>query len=277
MNMKELEKAKDFFDKKGFIVDETMLKATLSAIKHGKSIFAVGPTGSGKTHFYQLLAEHLKGAYHYQSLNGSVTIHDLTQERILGKDGKFEERDMVLANWLRDAKKGVSFLQLDEVNAAKPETLLALHPIMDIKGELELPYTQEVLKVTNNAIIVMSCNEGDEYHGINAMNMAFLNRMGIKVHFDYIQGEVLAEMLSERYSVDIEQTRQVVSTWESYMASRDPEEPVVSIRVLENWVELSKDLGLKTAGIHTFGGLISTSSENLIEIAEGTFFVNLKD
>jgi len=276
MNEK-FKKAKEFFKKKGFIVSDSKLKQTLAAVELGKSILAVGPTGSGKTHFFQLLSEFLGGAYHYQSLNGSVTIHDLTQERILGKKGTFEERDMVLAKWLRDSKKGVSFLQLDEVNAAKPETLLALHPVMDIKGELELPYTQEVLKVNKNAIIVMSCNEGDEYHGINAMNWAFINRIVIKLHFDYLQGKELAQMLSQRYDVPVEKTMQVVNTWEKYMESRDPESIIISTRKLENWVELSKLIGLKEAGVATFANVIATNSDEATEIIEGTFFVHLKE
>jgi midasin (ATPase involved in ribosome maturation) len=207
---------------------------------------------------------------------GSVTIHDLTQERILDKDGSFIEKDMILATWLRNAQKSMSILQLDEVNAAKPETLLALHPIMDIKGELRLPYTAETLPVNKNAVLVMSCNEGDEYAGINALNMAFQNRY-IKVHFSYIQGKQLAEMLHKKTSLSLDKTSMIANAWEKYMSSRQPEQPVVSIRVLERWCEMSKFLGLKQAGIYSFGTLIAENEEQLHEVIQGDFFVNLPE
>jgi len=272
--IEQFEDAKSFFKQKNFIIDDEKLKAILVSVKLGLPILAVGPTGSGKTLFFSLLAEYLKGQFDYCSLNGSVTIHDLTQERILGKNGAFEEKDMILAKWLRNAQKGLSILQLDEVNAAKPETLLALHPIMDIKGQLNLPYSNEVLKVNKNAVLVMSANEGDEYSGINAMNMAFQNRY-IKIHFPYVQGEQLATLLTNKTSVPMEQTKAIVETWTKYMSSRDPEQPVISIRMLEYWCEMSKDLGLKGAGRFTFAGLIAKDEDELNEILEGDFFVNL--
>jgi len=275
MDELDFEKAKEFFSSNGFHIEDKKLKAILCAIKLNYPILAVGPTGSGKTHFFMLLAEYFKGAsYEYASLNGSVTIHDLTQERIIGKNGTFEEKDMVLARWLRNAADKVSILQLDEVNAAKPETLLALHPIMDLKGELNLPYSNETLKVDGNAVLVMSCNEGDEYSGINAMNMAFQNRY-VKVHFGYLQGEKLAQHLTDKTKVPKEKTLAVVETWEKYMNSREPEQPIVSIRVLERWCEMSHYLGLKLAGEFTFAGLIARDEDELLSVIEGDFFVNL--
>ena len=272
-----LEKAKQFFEDENFIIEEDKLKAILTAIDERKNIFAVGPTGSGKTDFFMKLSKFLGGEYFYQSLNGSVTIHDLTQERILAENGAFIANDMILANWLRASEKGISLLQLDEVNAAKAETLLALHPVMDIKGELDLVYTDEKLKVNDNCVLVMACNEGDEYYGTNEMNVAFINRTGIKVHFNYLQGEALIDMLVEKTGVNGEQVGQVVNTWEKYMSSRDPEQPVISIRVLENWLMMSKTLGLKMAGKFTFAGIIATNEDELNEILEGSFFVHLTD
>jgi midasin (ATPase involved in ribosome maturation) len=269
----KFEEAKAYFDEQNFVIKDKKLKAILASIQLGLPILAVGPTGSGKTHFFSLLAKFVGGTYDYASLNGSVTIHDLTQERIIGDNG-FEEKDMILAHWLRHSQKGLSILQLDEVNAAKPETLLALHPIMDIKGELKLPYTEEVLPVSKNSVLIMSCNEGDEYSGINAMNMAFQNRY-IKIHFPYLQGSELANILTKKTKVPIEQTTQIVETWSKYMSSRDVEQPVISIRMLEYWCELSHLLGLREAGEVTFAGLIAKDEDELNEILEGDFFVNL--
>jgi nitric oxide reductase NorQ protein len=269
----KFEEAKAYFEEQNFVIEDKKLKAILASIQLGLPILAVGPTGSGKTHFFSLLSKFVGGTYDYTSLNGSVTIHDLTQERVIGDNG-FEERDMILAHWLRHSQVGLSILQLDEVNAAKPETLLALHPIMDIKGELKLPYTEEILPVTKNSVLVMSCNEGDEYSGINAMNMAFQNRY-VKIHFPYLQGEKLAKVLTKKTKVPIEQTTQIVETWSKYMSSRDIEQPVISIRMLEYWCELSHLLGLREAGEVTFAGLIAKDEDELNEILEGDFFVNL--
>lgn len=265
--------AKAYFKENHFVIDDKKLKAILASVQLGLPILAVGPTGSGKTLFFSMLAKFLGGTYDYTSLNGSVTIHDLTQERIIGEGG-FEEKDMILAHWLRHAQAGLSFLQLDEVNAAKPETLLALHPIMDIKGELRLPYTEEILKVNKNAVLVMSCNEGDEYSGINGMNMAFQNRY-IKIHFPYLQGKELAQLLTNKTKVPIDKTLMVVETWTKYMSSRDSEQPVISIRMLENWCNLSHLLGLRDAGEVTFAGLIAKDEDEVNMILEGDFFVNL--
>ena len=213
---KTFKKCYDFLKKNGFVIKPRKLRGILAARYGGKPLLLVGATGSGKTHLLTLLSEFWGGTYDYQSLNGSVTIHDLTQERVLGKNGTFEEQDMCLAKWLRNAQKNVSVMHFDEVNAAKAETLLALHPIMDIKGELVLPFSDEVLKVNDNAVLVMSCNEGDEYAGINAMNAAFQNRY-IKIHLPYIQGEELAQMLAEKTGITYEDGMTIATCWEKYM------------------------------------------------------------
>lgn len=271
------EKAKKWFADMKFYIEDDTLKTVLAAVANGIPVLATGPTGSGKTEFFELLAKFFDGEYNYQSLNGSVTIHDLTQERIIAKDGSFVERDMVLAKWLRKAEQKLSILQLDEINAAKPETLLSLHPIIDIKRQLDLPYSQETLKVDKKkAILVMSCNVGDEYSGINAMNMAFQNRY-IKVFFPYLQGEKLAKMLSEKTGVEVEQTRKVAACWEKYMLSKDIDKPVVGTRILLYWLEMSKLLGMKLAGKYTFGSLVAEDEEELNEIVEGDLFVAFGD
>lgn len=271
---KHFNDAKKFFKANGFVIDDRKLRGILATIEERIPVLAVGPTGSGKTLFFELLAKFLKGEYRYQSLNGSITIHDLTQERILGKNGQFEERDMILAEWLRASQKETSILQLDEVNAAKSETLLALHAVMDLKGQLYLPYTKEILKVSERTILVMSCNEGDEYSGINALNMAFKNRY-VTFHFPYIQGTVLAELLTTVTSVPQTETTKIVQLWEKYMSSKDPEQPVVGIRMLMYWCRLTKYLGIRDAGIYTFAGLVAKDEDELVEIVEGDMFVNL--
>jgi len=272
---KQFEEAKKFFAKEKFIVSDDDLRAVLAAKEEGIPVLAVGPTGSGKTEFFSIYSKFLKGNYHYQSLNGSLTVDDLTQELRLEKDGTFAERDMVIAEWLRDSQNKVSVLQLDEVNAAKPETLLSIHSIMDLKKLIQLKYSREVLKVNSNSVLVMSCNEGDEYAGINAMNMAFQNRY-IKIHFKYLVGDELANLLTTKTQVPLEQTSKIVETWSKYMSSRQPEEPVVSIRMLEYWCNLSKYLGLKQAGKYTFANLIAETEDNVDEILEGDFFINLE-
>jgi len=272
------EKFMEHLEKEGFIGDEKEIAGIIASINLGYSLLASGPTGSGKTHFFELLANYLGGHYEYASLNGSVTIHDLTQERILGKKGTFEEQDMVLARWLRAGqdRETVSILQLDEVNAAKPETLMALHPIMDIKGELNLPYSEEVLKVTPNCVLVMTCNEGDEYQGINALNAAFINRF-VKVHFKFLSEQKMAQLLTDRTKVPIQKTKAVVNTWVKYMSSKEPEQPVVSTRILERWCAMSHELGLREAGRIVFANLVATSADEVTEIVEGDLFIQLGD
>jgi len=270
------QQAKNFLDQKNFIISEKNLKSIIAAKLKGYPLLLVGPTGCGKTLLLTHLAEFFKGDYFYASLNGSVTIHDLTQERVLDKNGAFIEKDMVLAKWLRAAAKNLSILHLDEINAARPETLLALHPIMDLKGELNLPYSDEILKVTNNALLVMSANEGDEYMGINGMNAAFQNRY-LKIHLPYIQGKQLTELLTKKTGVPEEQTAKIVKVWTRYMESKQPEQPPVSIRILERWCELSKMLGLRSAGIVTFASLIAQTEDDLAEIIEGDMFINLPE
>jgi midasin (ATPase involved in ribosome maturation) len=205
-----------------------------------------------------------------------MTIQDLTQERDLAEDGRFVPKDLQLAKWLRAAQKGVSVLQLDEVNAARARTLLALHPIMDIKGELHLPYSDEVLPVTDNAVLVMSANEGDEYQGTNDMNDAFINRY-VKVYFNYLTGKKLSKLLSDRSGLPMDATDKVVNVWEKYMSSKSATSPVVSIRALERWCEQATLIGLRDAGIACFASLIAENADQLIEIVEGQFFVNLPE
>src|SRR5699024_1754672 len=130
----------------------------ITALGMGKNVLLKGPTGSGKTKLGETLS------YLFQqplfSVNCSV---DLDAESLLGfktlayRDGK-QEIDFVPGP-VTDAMHHGTFLYIDEINMAKPETLPLINGVLDYRRRINNPFTNIIIKAQKGFNVIVTIND----------------------------------------------------------------------------------------------------------------------
>src|SRR5690625_5138716 len=157
----------------------------------GKNLLLKGPTGSGKTK----LAQTLAGLFHQKmySINCSV---DLDAESLMGfKTLDYEEDKQVISFVPGPVTKAMTegtFLYIDEVNMAKPETLPLINGVLDYRRRITNPFTNKVIQAKETFNVIAAINEG--YIGTVPLNEALKNRFAV-IDVPYIQGEQLKQLI----------------------------------------------------------------------------------
>ncbi|MUV36725.1 uncharacterized protein JNUCC1_00529 [Lentibacillus sp. JNUCC-1] len=170
---------------------ENMLTDAIIALSMGKNILLKGPTGSGKTRFADTLS-HLFNQPMF-SINASV---DLDAESLLGFKTLAYEGDKQVIEFVpgpvTNAMKHGTFLYIDEVNMARPETLPLINGVLDYRRTITNPFTQEIITAENGFGVIAAINEG--YVGTVPLNEALKNRF-IVIDIPYLQGEDLKQLI----------------------------------------------------------------------------------
>lgn len=171
--------------------NEALLIDAITALTMGKNVLLKGPTGSGKTKFGETLSYLFNQPMF--SVNCSV---DLDVESLLGfktltyKNDK-QEIDFVPGP-VTEAMEDGTFLYIDEINMAMPETLSLINGVLDYRRKVTNPFTNEILIAKEGFNVIAAINEG--YIGTVQLNEALKNRF-IIIDVPYIQGEQLKELI----------------------------------------------------------------------------------
>ncbi|MFD2208558.1 AAA family ATPase [Virgibacillus halophilus] len=173
---------------------EDLIIDAVSALALGKNVLLKGPTGSGKTKF----AETLSNLFHQPmySVNCSV---DLDAEALMGfKTLAYRDDEQVIdfvPGPVTNAMKHGTFLYIDEINMAKPETLPLINGVLDYRRTVTNPFTNDIITANGNFNVIAAINEG--YIGTVPLNEALKNRF-IIIDVPYIQGEQLKQLISDQ-------------------------------------------------------------------------------
>lgn len=169
-----------------------LLVDAIVALSMGKNVLLKGPTGAGKTKFAETLSNLFQQPMF--SVNCSV---DLDAESLLGfKTLSYEEGKQVIdfvPGPVTNAMKEGSFLYIDEVNMAKPETLPLINGVLDYRRTITNPFTNEIVTAKDGFGVIAAINEG--YIGTVPLNEALKNRF-IVIEVPYIEGEQLKQLIT---------------------------------------------------------------------------------
>lgn len=164
-------------------------KRILSLAKARKNILLYGPTGSGKTHICQQVAEALDLPFAFVSCTSGMSEGVLSGRLLpLGDHGKFE---YAISEFVNVYENGGVFL-LDEVDAADPNVLLIINAALangriSIPGRTDKPYAERHPDfVCIAAANTIGAGADRQYSGRNKLDASTLDRFMIgKIFIDY--------------------------------------------------------------------------------------------
>ncbi|WP_068674840.1 AAA family ATPase [Oceanobacillus sp. Castelsardo] len=179
-----------------------LLVDAITALSMGKNILLKGPTGAGKTKF----AETLSNLYNQPMFSVNCSV-DLDSESLLGfKTLSYEEEKQVIEfipGPVINAMKNGTFLYIDEINMAKPETLPLINGVLDYRRTITNPFTNEMVTAKDGFGVIAAINEG--YIGTVPLNEALKNRF-IVIEVPYIEGEQLKQLIQTNTKLNDDKT-----------------------------------------------------------------------
>lgn len=181
-----------------FPPEQNLLNDAITALSMGKNVLLKGPTGSGKTRF----AETLSNLFNQPMFNVNCSV-DLDAESLMGFKTLDYEGDKQVIDFIpgpvTNAMKNGTFLYIDEINMAKPETLPLINGVLDYRRRITNPFTEEIITAKEGFGVVAAINEG--YVGTVPLNEALKNRF-IVIDIPYLQGEQLKKLIEETSRLD---------------------------------------------------------------------------
>lgn len=147
-----------------------------------------GPTGTGKTRFIEFMAHKLKKELITVSCHEETSATDLIGRYII----KGAETIWIDGPLTRAAREG-AILYLDEIAEARPDVLVAIHPLTDHRREMFIDKLGESLKSNDDFLLVASFNPGYQ-RGFKELKPSTRQRF-IALTFNYPIPKVESEII----------------------------------------------------------------------------------
>ncbi len=164
-----------------FIDHSEILKTLAVAVRDNLPVLLIGESGVGKTAAIRFLANQTGNGLRRVNLNGGTTADELVGRLLINDKGTYWV-DGVLTEAMRKGE----WIVLDEINAALPEVLFVLQPVLDDDGYLVLNEKddKEIVHKHPNFRLFATCNP-PEYAGTKEMNKALLSRFAVCINADF--------------------------------------------------------------------------------------------
>ncbi|WP_106494551.1 AAA family ATPase [Lentibacillus sp. Marseille-P4043] len=242
----------------------------ISALSMGKNILLKGPTGAGKTKFAETLSNLFQQPMY--SINCSV---DLDAESLMGFKTLGYENNKQMIEFVpgpvTSAMNHGTFLYIDEINMAKPETLPLLNGVLDYRRTVTNPFTNEIMTAEAGFNVIAAINEG--YVGTVPLNEALKNRF-IVIDVPYLEGEQLKQLIQTNTRLTNETTIDLFAKLSADLIQAVYQgklsEDAASIRALLDACDLSTAIPAKRA-------VIRAIADKLEEEREREFVNNIAD
>ncbi len=174
------------------------------AYKNKLPILLKGPTGTGKSRFVEYMAHQLNKELITISCHEETSSTDLIGRFILkGAETVWLDGPLTTA-----MKKG-AIIYLDEIAEARPDVIVAVHPLTDHRRELFLDKLGESIKAHPDFMLVASFNPGYQ-RGFKELKPSTRQRF-VALSFQYPEPKLEAEILVKETGVDEEVAKKLVN------------------------------------------------------------------
>ena len=182
-----------------------------------------GPTGCGKTHLVQFVAQTL-GRELFTIQGGAGA----TYERIIAKETLVEENGVTITKRqdgiLPTAMKRGAIVYLDEPNAIPSEVLFYLFSAMDHRRSITFD-DGTTLEAAPDFVVLSAMNEGHGYAGTALLNHAFRAR-SIVIDMSYLPQVREQKLIEARTKVAADIAKKLTEAAATLRASKDLRTPI---------------------------------------------------
>ncbi|MCB0389672.1 MAG: CbbQ/NirQ/NorQ/GpvN family protein [Bdellovibrionales bacterium] len=154
-----------------------------------------GPTGCGKSQFVEFMSYKLGKPLVKIACNEDTNATDLLGRFIIkGGDTIWQDGPVIRAI------RSDAILYFDEIAEAREDVIVAIHPLTDHRREIYLDKINEVVKASNNFMVVASFNPGYQ-SGLKEMKPSTRQRF-VTLSMDYIDEKREAELIQNISGVE---------------------------------------------------------------------------
>lgn len=196
------------------------------AARNHLPVLIKGPTGCGKTHFIEHMAQKLNRPVITVACHDDLTATDLVGRHLIGKDGTYWQ-DGPLTRAVRQG----AICYLDEVIEARKDTTVVLHPLSDHRRVLPIERTGEELTAHPDFMLVISYNPG--YQNVMKGLKPSTRQRFVSLEFNYPSPEREIVIVCQESNVEKDTAQKLVQLGQDLRRLKDHDlEEAVSTRLL---------------------------------------------
>lgn len=173
------------------------------AYKNKLPLLLKGPTGTGKSRFVEYMAYKLKKPIITIACHEETSATDLLGRYIIqGSETVWKDGPLT-----RAVKEG-AIIYMDEIAEARPDVIVAIHPLTDYRRVMYLDKLGEQITATDDFMFVASFNPGYQ-KGFKELKPSTRQRF-ISLTFDYPNAKMEAEIIVSETNVDADVAKKLV-------------------------------------------------------------------
>ncbi len=162
-----------------------------------------GPTGTGKSRFVEYMAHKLNKKLITVACHEETSATDLIGRFIL----KGTETVWMDGPLTKAVKEGY-IIYLDEIAEARPDIIVAIHPLTDHRREIYIDKLGTSIKAHDDFMLVASFNPGYQ-HGFKDLKPSTKQRF-VAISFNYPEENIEREILINETGIDKETAKKLV-------------------------------------------------------------------
>jgi len=220
-----------------------------------------GPTGCGKTHFVEHMAEQLGRPLYTIACHDDLTATDLVGRHLIGENGTYWQ-DGPLTRAVREG--GICYL--DEVVEARKDTTVVLHPLSDHRRILPIDRTGEIIEAHPDFMLVISYNPG--YQNLMKGLKPSTRQRFVAMEFDYPTPEHEVVVVIQETGLDKQTAQQLIALGADLrrMQDHDLEEAASTRLLIYTAMMIKSGLDAKQACISCLAQPLTDEPETLSAI-----------